>query len=378
MSNRRKFLASSFFGSLGLLLAKRTHAAAVPGQDPATGGSVVQVTGGSVVPVTGGSVVPVTGKPVVISTWDTGLAANKGAWVVLGNNGSALDAVEAGVRVTESSVNCCVGLGANPDRDGFVTLDASIMDHQFNCGSVAALQRIKHPISVARRVMEKTPHVMLVGAGAQQFAVAEGFPLEEDKLSDDAKRTYEQWLKKSEYKPVINVENTRSSSSAGGPGGDYYAAAPARLPDGEWNHDTIGMVAMDAEGNLSGSCTTSGMAFKMRGRVGDSPIIGAGLFVDNEVGAVTATGQGEDVIRICGSHAVVEYMRQGMAPEDACKAAVVRIARIKGEKAKDIQIGFIAINKKGETGGYALQKGFSYAVKSGTEEKLVTAKSYLT
>jgi N4-(beta-N-acetylglucosaminyl)-L-asparaginase len=362
MSNRRKFLASSFFGSLGLLLAKRSAATSVAGP------------------------VPVTGNAVVISTWDAGLAANKGAWEVLGNNGSALDAVEAGVKVTEASVNCCVGLGANPDRDGFVTLDASIMDHQWNCGSVAALQRIKHPISVARRVMEKTPHVMLVGVGAQQFAVAEGFPLEEDKLSDNAKKTYEKWLKKSEYKPVINVENTRSSGSTGGPGGqealataangDYYAAAPARLPDGEWNHDTIGMVAMDAAGNLSGSCTTSGMAFKMRGRVGDSPIIGAGLFVDNEVGAVTATGQGEDVIRICGSHAVVEYMRQGMAPEDACKAAVEKIARIKKEKAKDIQVGFIAINKKGETGGYALQKGFSYAVRSGTEEKLVTAKSY--
>jgi N4-(beta-N-acetylglucosaminyl)-L-asparaginase len=377
MSNRRKFLASSFFGSLGLLLAKKSPAAALEG------------------PVT------ITGKAVVISTWDAGLAANKGAWEVLGNNGSALDAVEAGVKVTESSLNCCVGLGANPDRDGFVTLDASIMDHQWNCGSVAALQRIKHPISVARRVMEKTPHVMLVGVGAQQFAVAEGFPLEAEKLSDDAKKTYEQWLKKSEYKPVINIENTRGSSGlpapagsadgsglTGGPGGQgpmaagpgevAYVAAPARLPDGGWNHDTIGMVAMDAQGNLSGSCTTSGMAFKMRGRVGDSPIIGAGLFVDNEVGAVTATGQGEDVIRICGSHTVVEYMRQGMAPEDACKAAVERIARIKGEKAKDIQVGFIAINKKGETGGYALQKGFSYAVKSGSEEKLVTAKSYLT
>ena len=368
MSNRRKFLASSFFGSLGLLLAKRTHAAGSAGQNP------------------------VKGKAVVISTWDAGLAANKGAWEVLGNNGSALDAVEAGVKITEASRNCCVGLGANPDRDGFVTLDASIMDHQFNCGSVAAIQRIKHPISVARRVMEKTPHVMLVGVGAQQFAVAEGFPLEEDKLSDDAKKTYEEWLKKSEYKPVINIENTRSSGGVLAPAGaadgsalaagrhadGSYAAAPARLPDGEWNHDTIGMVAMDAEGNLSGSCTTSGMAFKMRGRVGDSPIIGAGLFVDNEVGAVTATGQGEDVIRICGSHTVMEYMRQGMSPEDACKAAVVRIARIKGEKAKDIQIGFIAINKKGETGGYALQKGFSYAVKNGTGEKLVTAKSYLT
>ena len=371
-------MASSFFGSIGLLLAKRTHAAANAGQNPVTG------------PAGGAPAIAdrVTGKPVVISTWDAGLAANKGAWEVLGNNGSALDAVEAGVKITEASRNCCVGLGANPDRDGFVTLDASIMDHQFNCGSVAALQRIKHPISVARRVMEKTPHVMLVGAGAQQFAVAEGFPLEEDKLSDDARKSYDQWLKKSEYKPVINIENTRSSGGVLAPAGGElaagrqadgsYAAAPARLPDGEWNHDTIGMVAMDAEGNLSGSCTTSGMAFKMRGRVGDSPIIGAGLFVDNEVGAVTATGQGEDVIRICGSHAVVEYMRQGMAPEDACMAAVVRIARIKGEKAKDIQIGFIAINKKGETGGYALQKGFSYAVKNGTGEKLVTAKSYLT
>jgi N4-(beta-N-acetylglucosaminyl)-L-asparaginase len=251
------------------------------------------------------------------------------------------------------------------------------MDHQWNCGSVAALQRIKHPISVARRVMEKTPHVMLVGVGAQQFAVAEGFPLEEDKLSDDAKKTYEQWLKKSEYKPVINIENTKSSGAVPHPADDYYAAAPARLPNGEWNHDTIGMVAMDANGNLSGSCTTSGMAFKMRGRVGDSPIIGAGLFVDNEVGAVTATGQGEDVIRICGSHTVIEYMRQGLSPEEACKAAVERIARIKKEKAKDIQVGFIAVNKKGETGGYALNKGFSYAVKSGSEERLVTAKSYL-
>lgn len=332
MSNRRKFLQSSLLGSLGILLNKKADAA------------VVNRTG-------------VTGQPVVLSTWETGVAANKGAWEVLGRNGDALDAVEAGVRVTESSINCCVGLGANPDRDGHVTLDASIMDHQWNCGSVAALERIKHPISVARRVMEKTPHVMLVGAGAQQFAVAEGFPLEEDKLSADAKKSYEQWLKKSEYKPVINIENTKAS---------------------EYNHDTIGMIAMDAAGNLSGSCTTSGMAFKMRGRVGDSPVIGAGLFVDNEVGAVTATGQGEDVIRICGSHSVVEYMRQGLSPEQACKAAVEKIARIKKEKAKDIQVGFIAINKKGETGGYALQPGFSYAIKSGSEERLIPAKSYFS
>ena len=223
----------------------------------------------------------ITGNPIVISTWDAGLEANKGAWQVLRNGGRALDAVEAGVKVTEASQNCCVGLGANPDRDGFVTLDASIMDENFNCGSVAFLERIKHPISVARRVMEKTPHVMLVGIGAQQFAVAEGFPLEEQKLSEDAKKSYEGWLKKSEYKPVVNIENTKSS-----------AFAPTKLDNGDWNHDTIGMVAMDAKGDLSGSCTTSGMGFKMRGRIGDSPIIGAGLFVDNEVGAVTAIGPG--------------------------------------------------------------------------------------
>jgi len=351
MSNRRKFLQSSLFGSIGVLLSGKANAAVVSGG-------------------------VVTGKPVVLSTWDTGVDANKGAWEVLGRNGSALDAVEAGVMVTESSINCCVGLGANPDRDGHVTLDASIMDHQWNCGSVAAMERIKHPISVARRVMEKTPHVMLVGIGAQQFAVAEGFPLEPEVLSEDAKKSYNEWLKKSEYKPVINIENTRSSGDMPVRPATDYVAAPSKLADGGWNHDTIGMIAMDASGNLSGSCTTSGMAFKMRGRVGDSPVIGAGLFVDNEVGAVTATGQGEDVIRICGSHSVVEYMRQGLSPEAACKAAVEKIARIKEEKAKDIQVAFIAINKKGETGGYALHPGFSYAIKSGTEDRLINAKSY--
>src|SRR5579863_1554955 len=239
MLNRRFFLQSSFLGSLGMLTGRRTVAA-------------------SLAPVR------VSGHPVVISTWDTGLSANKGAWEVLSKNGSALDAVEAGVMVTESTINCCVGLGANPDRDGYVTLDASIMDHQWNCGSVGALERIKHPISVARRVMEKTPHVLLVGVGAQQFAVAEGFPLEPEVLSEDAKKSYEQWLKKSEYKPVINIENTKPGNGGGGSGNGggsagsgEMAAAPARLANGEWNHDTIGMVAMDTMGNLSGSVTTS-------------------------------------------------------------------------------------------------------------------------
>ena len=308
----------------------------------------------------------VKGNPIVISTWDAGLDANKAAWKVLNGGGRALDAVEEGVKVTEASRSCCVGLNANPDRDGFVTLDASIMDESFNCGSVAFLERIKHPISVARRVMEKTPHVMLVGSGAQQFAMAEGFQLEEQKLSPDAQDAYDKWLKKSEYKPVINIENQKG----------HGPFAPTQFENGEWNHDTIGMVAMDANGNLSGSCTTSGMAFKMRGRVGDSPIIGSGLFVDNEVGACTATGQGEDVIRISGSHTVVELMRQGLSPEQACKKTIERIVRIKKDKAKEIQVAFIALNKKGEVGAYAIQKGFSYAIRNKTSEKLIPGKSW--
>ena len=243
------------------------------------------------------------------------------------------------------------------------------MDEFYNCGGVAFLQRIKHPISVARKVMEKTPHVLLVGEGAQQFAVEQGFTLEPEILSDDAKKAYEEWLKKSEYKPVINIENTRNKPSA---------FAPNKLANGSWNHDTIGMVAMDANGNLSGSCTTSGMAFKMHGRVGDSPIIGAGLYVDNEVGAATATGQGEDVIRISGTHLVVEFMRQGASPEQACKQAVERIIKIKGDKAKDIQVGFIAINKQGEHGAYCINKGFNYAVCYADDyNQLIDAKAIL-
>ena len=298
-------------------------------------------------------------QPIVVSTWDAGLNANLAAWKVLSAGGTALDAVEQGVMVTENEINCCVGLGANPDRDGHVTLDASIMDHQFNCGSVAFLERIKHPISVARRVMEKTPHVMLAGVGAQQFAISEGFKLEKDELSENAKNAYENWLKKSTYKPIYNVE--RQSEI---PHNDEAYNAPKKLANGEWNHDTIGMIALDANGNLSGSCTTSGAGFKMRGRVGDSPVIGAGLYVDNEVGAVVATGQGEDVIRVAGSSAVVEFMRQGKSPKEACKLVIERIRKIKKEKAKDIQVCFIAINHKGEYGAFALHKGFNYAVHS--------------
>lgn len=292
-------------------------------------------------------------KPLVISTWDVGVNANKAAWEILRKNGRALDAVEAGVIVTESENTCCVGLDGYPDRDGFVTLDASIMDEHGNAGCVAFLERIRHPISVARRVMEKTPHVMLVGSGAQQFAIEQGFPLEQEKLSDKAKKAYDEWLKKSEYKPIINIENSKGQN----------AFAPSRFASGKYNHDTIGMIAIDAQGNLSGSVTTSGLAFKIHGRVGDSPIPGAGLFVDNEIGAAAATGVGEEVIKICGTHMVVEAIRHGMHPEAACKLAVEKIiSRNSKEKLKDMQVAFIAIDKQGNHGAYAIQKEFNYAL----------------
>ncbi len=270
--------------------------------------------------------------PIVISTWDHGIEANAAAWKILSEGGRSLDAVEQGVIVIENDpTNTIVGRGGRPDRDGRVTLDACIMNEFGDCGSVAFLENIANPISVARMVMEKTPHVMLVGEGAQTFAISQGFK-KEKLLTESSEKAWKEWLEKSQYKPIINIEN----------------------------HDTIGMVAIDVKGNLSGSCTTSGLAFKMHGRVGDSPIIGAGLYVDNEVGAACATGLGEAVIRQCGSFLVVELMRQGKTPTEACKIAVDRI--MKHEKnIDDLQVGFLAINKNGETGSYAIHKGFNYA-----------------
>jgi N4-(beta-N-acetylglucosaminyl)-L-asparaginase len=231
------------------------------------------------------------------------------------------------------------------------------MDEFGNCGSVAAMEDIAHPISVARLVMEKTPHVMLVGEGATQFAVEQGMK-KEKLLTPESEKIWKEWLKKAQYSPVMNIEN------GGKPGNKY-------------NHDTIGMLALDAKGNISGGCTTSGMAFKLHGRVGDSPIIGAGLYVDNEVGGATSTGVGEEVIRNVGSFLVVELMRQGLSPEDACKEAVNRIIKKKPEIAKTIQVGFLAINKKGEYGAYAIQSGFSYAVCNAQQQDLfIPGKSY--
>lgn len=297
--------------------------------------------------------------PIVISTWDFGIAANKEAWKTLEKGGRALDAVEAGVRIPEADMNNhTVGRAGYPDRDGKVTLDACIMDEFGNCGSVAAMENIAHPISVARLVMEKTPHVMLVGDGATQFAVEQGFKREK-LLTPESYTAWQKWLKTAKYSPVLNIENKQ------------------HRPGSKYNHDTIGMLAIDAKGNISGACTTSGMAFKLHGRVGDSPIIGAGLYVDNEVGGATSTGVGEEVIRNVGSFLVVELMRQGYSPEDACKEAVNRIIKKKPETAKEIQVGFLAINKKGEYGAYAIQEGFSFAVcDEKQQDLLIPGKSF--
>ncbi|MDY7396032.1 N(4)-(beta-N-acetylglucosaminyl)-L-asparaginase [Aureibaculum sp. 2210JD6-5] len=270
--------------------------------------------------------------PLVICTWNFSNATAK-AWETLQSGKSALDAVEQGCRVEEADLkNTTVGNGASPDRDGNVTLDASIMNSQGDCGAVVYMQNITHAISVARKVMEDTPHVMLAGKGAEQFAYESGFK-KENLLTESSKKAWEEWKVNSEYKPIINIEN----------------------------HDTIGMLAVDKNGHICGGCTTSGLAYKMAGRVGDSPIIGSGLFVDNEIGGAVATGLGEEVVKTVGSFLVVELMRQGKSPQEACEEAIKRIVSKPNSNYKDFQVGYIAVNKKGETGSYSIHKGFSMA-----------------
>ncbi|MBT8180669.1 MAG: N(4)-(beta-N-acetylglucosaminyl)-L-asparaginase [Eudoraea sp.] len=287
-------------------------------------------------------------KPIVIATWDVPNATNK-AWQILRNAGSALDAVEQGVMIEEADIkNQSVGIGGRPDREGNVTLDACIMDKDSNCGAVVYLQNIVHPVSVARKVMEDTPHVMLAGKGAEMFAYEKGFK-KENLLTEKSREEWQEWKKTSKYQPIINIEN----------------------------HDTIGMLAIDNKGDIAGACTTSGMAYKMAGRIGDSPIIGAGLFIDNEVGGATATGVGEEVVRTVGSFLIVELMRQGKTPQQACEEGVKRIIEKNKEKL-DFQIGFIAINKNGETGGYCIQPGFTYRVYSEKGHSNNAARSYIS
>ena len=269
-------------------------------------------------------------KPIVVATWDVKNATKK-AWEILSTNGNSLDAVEQGCRIEEANEDGqSVGIGGLPDRDGNVTLDACIMDYTGNCGSVVYLKDVKHAISVARLVMEKTPHVMLAGDGAKKYALSMGFN-EENLLTEKSKKDWIKWKKEEEYKPIISIKN----------------------------HDTIGMLAMDEKQNISGACTTSGLAYKMQGRVGDSPIIGSGLFIDNEIGGAVATGLGEEVIKTVGSFLIVELMRQGYSPKEACKIAIERIVKKPRSNYKNFQVGYVAMNKMGQSGSYSIQKGFS-------------------
>lgn len=324
MKSRRAFLEHAFFGAI-------------------TAGTLDFLE-----TIAGHTGAPPKGRlPVVIATWDNQKATDA-AWQVLSKGGRALDAVEAGARIPEADpMDTSVGYGGFPDRDGNVTLDACIMDEFGHAGSVAFLQHIMHPISVARRVMEKTPHVMLVGDGALEFALAEGFK-KENLLTETARKAWEEWKIKSEYKPVINIER----------------------------HDTIGIVAVDDQQRVSGACTTSGMAFKMRGRVGDSPIIGAGMFSDNEVGAAAATGLGEMVLRTLGSFLLVEEMRRGKHPMKAAEIVVRRLAQKYPKESRENQVGYVAIDRKGRFGGFSLQPGFNYTVYQQEVNRVFEADSF--
>ncbi len=287
-------------------------------------------------------------RPVVVGTWNFPKAIEAAA-AVIKNGGSALDAVEKGCRAEEANIeNQTVGIGGLPDRDGNVTLDACVMNEKGDYGAVVGVKNIKHVVSLARKVMEDTPHAILAGKGAEQFAITNGFQ-QEDLLTEASKKAWEEWKVKSEYKPIINIEN----------------------------HDTIGMLALDAEGNISGACTTSGLAYKMAGRIGDSPIIGAGLYVDNEVGGAVATGLGEEVLKTVGSFLIVELMRQGKSPQEACEEAIKRIVSKPNSNYKDFQVCYIAINKKGEVGSYAIHEWFSYNMFKNEEIKNVKSDFYL-
>ncbi|NRB63392.1 MAG: N(4)-(beta-N-acetylglucosaminyl)-L-asparaginase [Saprospiraceae bacterium] len=286
--------------------------------------------------------------PLVVATWNNEKAC-QAAYQVLDQQGNALDAVEQGVMIPEADPNDrSVGYGGRPDRDGKVTVDSCIMDAKGQCGSVVFLEDILHPVQVARKVMEQTPHVILAGEGAQQFALANGFE-KQNLLTEDSRKEWQEWLKNAAYKPVINIEN----------------------------HDTIGMLTQDAMGDLAGACTTSGAAYKMRGRVGDSPIIGAGLYVDNTVGSATGTGLGEALLRTLGSFLVVEFMRQGDTPQKACEKAIKRVVDHHPGTYQEFQIGLIATDIYGRYGGYSIQPGFSYFVINAKGGQLIKSRSYL-
>jgi N4-(beta-N-acetylglucosaminyl)-L-asparaginase len=283
--------------------------------------------------------------PIVISTWAFGLKANEAAWEVLSRGGTSLDAVETGIVQCEDDPTVdSVGWGGLPDATGEVTLDASIMDDTGRCGAVACLHRVRNAIKVARLVMETTPHIMLVGEPATHFAFDHGFP-QVNLLAPQASRRFDDWRLKGETVEL-----------------------------GDANHDTIGMLAVDQQGRVAGGCSTSGTAFKYHGRVGDSPIIGAGLYVGPGIGAACATGVGEEMIKVCGSFAVVDNMRRGMEPRAAITEVLREIVRRHGG-VPDTNVSFLALRADGVYAGLTLRSktNFQYAVISQGQRQLVNA-----
>ncbi len=280
---------------------------------------------------------------MVLSTWNHGLPANLAALELLHGPGvtkSALDAVEAGCRVVELECpDMTVGLGSRPDRDGRVTLDAAVMVGDGRGGCVAFVQGVKHPISLARLVMERTPHVLLVGAGAEQFARECGVEVALPTLTPAAEAQWRAWLTEKKYAPKINIEN----------------------------HDTISMLALDAQGVMAAGSTTSGLAYKMHGRVGDSPILGAGIFVDAPIGGAICTGLGETVLRTLGAHLAVEAMRAGATPQEACEQAIDRVIA-KNPHPENYQVGMLALDYHGLHGACAVQSGFTFALQTELHE----------
>lgn len=273
-------------------------------------------------------------RPVFIATWPFGKAACERSRAVLKNSGSMRDAVEKGINVTElDESNSSVGYGGLPNADGIVQLDASFMDGELQkAGAVAAMENFANPISVARRVMESTKHVLLAGKDAEAFARSNGFQPKE-LLTESAKTAWERWKK------------TQALGEAA-----------------EKSHDTIALIGVNADGHVVGGCSTSGLAYKLPGRVGDSPIIGAGLYVDGKVGAAGATGVGENVMRYCASFLIVEFMRQGMEPSEACEAAVRRIIEGEQRPAEELSVNFVAINKQGVVGAAGTDASFRCAI----------------
>jgi N4-(beta-N-acetylglucosaminyl)-L-asparaginase len=326
-------------------------------------------------------------RPLIISSANGLNALDKGMQI-LKSGGDTLDAAVAAVTVVEDDPNDdSVGYGGLPNEEGEVELDASVMHGPTRrAGSVASVRRIKNVSRLAKTVMERTNHVMIVGDGARRFAVAEGFE-EMNLLTEHSRKIWLAWKAKTSFnwRPGIDSPEWKEHLNALFDG-DQEKIAYAEMRVAHPITGTINCLAVNEKGEVSGTTTTSGLSWKIPGRVGDSPIIGAGLFVDGDVGGAGSTGKGEENIKISGGHTIVEMMRKGMKPNDACLEALGRVARNYNNDKKKLNtfhIYFYAVNKDGEYGsaslwrnGYEASKNAAYAVHDGTQARLMTCKPF--